>query len=176
MHTLQGGCCARGDRQNQVPIPKPLSPSPAALSPLPSPCPHPHVPVPTPKPLSPSPRPYPPSQAPVPIPKSCPHSQAPVPIPKPLSPLPSQAALAADPYVDEVLVGAAHDVVVGHGDGVHAASRCLQHMHTLQVPDVPDLRESQQRQDETLLQRGDPLQPFCCAQSQPGSPCAQITP
>lgn len=78
--------------------------------------------------------------------------------------------------MDEVLVGAAHDVVVGHGDGVHAASRRLQHVHTLQVPDVPDLREMKQRQDETLSQRGDPFQPFCHAQSQPGSMCAQITP
>lgn len=45
------------------------------------------------------------------------------------------------PYVDEVLVGAAHDVVVRHGDGVDAAPRRLQHVDALQVPDVPDLQE-----------------------------------
>lgn len=59
--------------------------------------------------------------------------------------------------MDEVLVGATHDVVVCHSDGVDAASRRLQHVDTLQVADVPDLKErSEQRQDETCA--GTPVQ------------------
>lgn len=43
------------------------------------------------------------------------------------------------PYVDEVLVGAADDVVVGDGDGVDAAPAGLQDVNALQRADVPNL-------------------------------------
>ena len=42
--------------------------------------------------------------------------------------------------MDEVLIGAAHYVVVGDGDGVHAAPGGLEDMNTLQRANVPDLR------------------------------------
>lgn len=45
-------------------------------------------------------------------------------------------------YVDEVLVGAADNVVIGHGDGVDAAARRLQNVDAVEGPDVPDLRAS----------------------------------
>lgn len=40
----------------------------------------------------------------------------------------------------EVLIGATNYMVVGDCNGVHTASRGLEHMHTLQRTDVPDLR------------------------------------
>ena len=42
--------------------------------------------------------------------------------------------------MDEVLVGAADDVVVGDGDGVNAASAGLQDVNTVQRADIPDLK------------------------------------
>ena len=45
--------------------------------------------------------------------------------------------------MDEVLVGAADDVVVGDSDGVHTAPAGLEHMDTIQGANVPDLRERQ---------------------------------
>lgn len=45
-----------------------------------------------------------------------------------------------EPYMDEVFIGAAYDVVVGDGDGVDAAPAGLEHMNTLQRADVPDLK------------------------------------
>lgn len=49
------------------------------------------------------------------------------------------------PYVDEVFVSAADDVVVGDGDGVDAAPAGLQDVNTLQRADVPDLINTQSR-------------------------------
>lgn len=43
-------------------------------------------------------------------------------------------------YMNEVLIGATNYMVVGDCNGVHTASRGLEHMHTLQRTDVPDLR------------------------------------
>lgn len=43
------------------------------------------------------------------------------------------------PYVDEVLVSATDDVVVGDCDGVDAAPAGLEDVNTLQRADVPDL-------------------------------------
>lgn len=42
--------------------------------------------------------------------------------------------------MDEVLIGATHDVVVCHGDGVDATPAGLQDVDTLQGADVPNLR------------------------------------
>lgn len=41
--------------------------------------------------------------------------------------------------MDEVLISAADDVVVGDGDGVNAAAAGLQDVDTLQRTDVPNL-------------------------------------
>lgn len=41
--------------------------------------------------------------------------------------------------MDKILVGAADYVVVGDRNGIDAPTGCLQDMHTLQIPDVPDL-------------------------------------
>lgn len=41
--------------------------------------------------------------------------------------------------MDEVLVGATHNVVIRHGDRVHTATRRLQDMDAVEGPDVPDL-------------------------------------
>lgn len=49
------------------------------------------------------------------------------------------ACLQAQPYVDEVLIGATDDVMVGDRNGVDTPTGRLQDMHTLQAPDVPDL-------------------------------------
>lgn len=43
------------------------------------------------------------------------------------------------PYVNEILIGAADNVVVGDRNGVDAPARGLQNVHALQIPDVPDL-------------------------------------
>lgn len=52
----------------------------------------------------------------------------------------------ADPcvcsYMDEVLVGATDDVVIGHGNRVDTAARRLQDVDAVKGPDVPDLRAS----------------------------------
>lgn len=45
-------------------------------------------------------------------------------------------------YVDEVLIGAADDVVIRHSNRVDAATRCLQDMDAVEGPDVPDLQTS----------------------------------
>ncbi len=45
------------------------------------------------------------------------------------------------PHMDEVFVSATDDVVVGDGDGVDAAPAGLQHVNTLQRPNVPNLKE-----------------------------------
>ena len=45
-------------------------------------------------------------------------------------------------YVDEVLIGAADNVVIGHGDRVDAAARPLQNVDAVKGPDVPDLQAS----------------------------------
>lgn len=55
-------------------------------------------------------------------------------------------------YMNEVLIGATDDVVVGDSDGVDAASTGLQDVNTLQRADVPNLtdreRERRGRQRE----------------------------
>lgn len=43
-------------------------------------------------------------------------------------------------YMNKVLVGATNYMMIGDRNGVHAASRGLEHMDTLQRTDVPDLR------------------------------------
>ncbi len=43
-------------------------------------------------------------------------------------------------YMNEVLVGATNYMMIGDCNGVHTASRGLEHMDTLQRTDVPDLR------------------------------------
>lgn len=43
-------------------------------------------------------------------------------------------------YMNEVLIGATNYMVIGDCNGVHTASRGLEHMDTLQRTDVPDLR------------------------------------
>lgn len=52
---------------------------------------------------------------------------------------------SASSYVDEVLVGAADDVVVCDGDGVDAAPAGLQDVNALQRADVPNLTEARDR-------------------------------
>lgn len=44
------------------------------------------------------------------------------------------------PHMDEILVCAADDVVIGDGDGVDAAAAGLQDVDALQRPDVPNLK------------------------------------
>lgn len=44
------------------------------------------------------------------------------------------------PHMDEILIGAADDVVIGDGDGVDAAAAGLQDMDALQRADVPNLK------------------------------------
>ena len=57
----------------------------------------------------------------------------------PPSPRPS-SSVTLSPHIDLVLVGAADDVLVGHGQGVDTApSLALQHMHTLQCLQLPNL-------------------------------------
>lgn len=47
--------------------------------------------------------------------------------------------------MDEIFVGATDDVVVGDGDGVNAAPTGLQHVNTLQRPDIPNLVHRQRK-------------------------------
>ncbi len=44
--------------------------------------------------------------------------------------------------MDQVFISATDNVVVGDGDGVHAAPAGLQDVNTLQRPDVPNLTDS----------------------------------
>ncbi len=48
-------------------------------------------------------------------------------------------------YMNEVLVGATNYMMIGDCNGVHTASRGLEHMDTLQRTDVPDLRGNPQK-------------------------------
>lgn len=50
------------------------------------------------------------------------------------------------PYVDEVFIGAADDVVVGDSNGVDTAPTGLQDMNTLQRADVPNLTRTDRKQ------------------------------
>lgn len=49
--------------------------------------------------------------------------------------------------MDEVLIGAADDVVVGDGDGVNAAAAGLQDVDTFQRTDVPNLTENNRNEE-----------------------------
>lgn len=53
--------------------------------------------------------------------------------------------------MDEILIGAADDVVIGDGDGVDAAAAGLQDVDALQRPDVPNLKH---RERESKNHRG----------------------
>lgn len=57
-------------------------------------------------------------------------------------------------YVDEVLIGATNDVVVGDGDGVDAAPAGLQDVDTLKGADVPNLIDRRAREGVRECQRG----------------------
>lgn len=48
-------------------------------------------------------------------------------------------------YMNEVLVGATNYMMIGDCNGVHTASRGLEHMDTLQRTDVPDLKGNPQK-------------------------------
>lgn len=49
-------------------------------------------------------------------------------------------------YMDEVLIGATHNVVVGDSDGVDTAPAGLQDVDTLQRADVPNLTGRRERE------------------------------
>lgn len=47
--------------------------------------------------------------------------------------------------MDEIFIGATDDVVVGDGNRVDAAPAGLQHVNTLQRPDIPNLAHEQRK-------------------------------
>lgn len=56
--------------------------------------------------------------------------------------------------MDEILIGAADDVVIGDGDGVDAAAAGLQDVHALQRPDVPNLKHRERKTQEKKITEG----------------------
>lgn len=57
------------------------------------------------------------------------------------------------PHMDEILIGAADDVVIGDGDGVDAAAAGLQDVDALQRPDVPNLKHRERERVKKKSQR-----------------------
>lgn len=56
--------------------------------------------------------------------------------------------------MDEIFIGATDDVVVGDGNGVNAAPAGLQHVNTLQRPDIPNLANKQRKTESDRASGG----------------------